>query len=192
MPSPLEWANIRLLTRRRDWTGSQRRMMKKQTTYQWNDPPLDASWTKPDPTWKSRIESAQGLLDDRFAFCQTMPLNEFLTTVETLRKSGYRPVRFRPYADGQTVKVAAVWARDGRNWRIESGLSAEQLRQQDDSPARRGSPDPDQSAARRGSPDPAVAGAVRRGSPDPAVAGAVRRGSPDPAVAETAGLLHPG
>ena len=29
LPSPLEWANIRLLTKRRDWTEPQRRMMKR-------------------------------------------------------------------------------------------------------------------------------------------------------------------
>ena len=29
LPSPLEWANIRLLTRRRDWTEPERRMMKR-------------------------------------------------------------------------------------------------------------------------------------------------------------------
>ena len=80
----------------------------------------------------SRIESAQGILSERFAFCQTMPLDEFLTTAEALRKSGYRPVRFRPYADGQVVRVAAVWTRDGRNWRISSGLTAEEVRQQDE------------------------------------------------------------
>ncbi len=76
----------------------------------------------------SRIESAQGMLAERFAFCQTMPLDEFLATAEALRVSGYRPVRFRPYADGQVVRVAAVWTRDGRNWRDASGLTAEEVR----------------------------------------------------------------
>ena len=70
--------------------------LARKATYSWNDPPLDPSWTKPDATLVSRIESAQGMLAERFAFCQTMPLDEFLTTVEALRKSGYRPVRFRP------------------------------------------------------------------------------------------------
>jgi formylglycine-generating enzyme required for sulfatase activity/tetratricopeptide (TPR) repeat protein len=60
-----------------------------------------------------------------------MPLDEFVTFAEALRKSGYRPVRFRPYADGQAVRVAAVWTRDGRNWRISSGLTADEVRQQD-------------------------------------------------------------
>ena len=106
--------------------------LAKKATYSWNDPPLDPSWTKPDAALVSRIESAQGILAERFAFCQTMPLDEFLTTAEALRKSGYRPVRFRPYADGQAVRVAAVWTRDGRNWRISSGLTADEVRQQDE------------------------------------------------------------
>ena len=102
----------------------------KKATYQWNDPPLDASWRKPDPTAKSRIESAQGLLHDRFAFCQTMPLDDFL---DTPRLSGSRlpPCTFRPFADGPALRVAAV-GPDGRNWRIGSGLTPEQRRQQDE------------------------------------------------------------
>ena len=72
------------------------------------------------------------MLAERFAFCQTMPLDDFLTTAEALRPSGYRPVRFRPYADGPAVRVAAVWTRDGRNWRIASGLTADEVRQQDE------------------------------------------------------------
>ena len=83
--------------------------LARKATHSWNDPPLDPSWTKPDAALVSRIESAQGILAERFAFCQTMPLDEFLTTAETLRKSGYRPVRFRPYADGQWCE----WRRSG-------------------------------------------------------------------------------
>ncbi len=103
----------------------------KKATYSWNDPPLDPSWTKPDATFVSRIESAHGILGERFAFCQTIPLDEFLTTVEALRKSGYRPRRLRAYTEGQGIQVAAVWSRDGRNWRISSGLTADEIRQQD-------------------------------------------------------------
>ena len=40
-------------------------------------------------------------------------------------------MRFRPYADEQVVKVAAVWTRDGRPWRISCGLSADEVRQHD-------------------------------------------------------------
>ena len=92
----------------------------KKAPYEWNDPPRERSWAELDRAAKSRIESAGGLVAERFAFCQTMPLAEFLTTAEGLRSSGYRPIRFRPYADGQVVRVAAVWKRDGRKWRDRS------------------------------------------------------------------------
>ena len=98
----------------------------------WDDPPLDPSWTTPDPTPTGKIESAQGMLTERFAFCQTMPLDEFLATAETLRKSGYRPTRFRPYAEGKTLRVAAVWTRDGRPWRMAHDQTADEIRQTDD------------------------------------------------------------
>src|SRR5262249_56469702 len=84
----------------------------------WGDPPLDKSWTKPDAALVGRIEAAGGLIAERFAFCQAMPLDEFLATAEALRPSGYRSVRFRPYADGPAGRLAAVWTRDGRKWRI--------------------------------------------------------------------------
>ena len=106
--------------------------ISKKATYSWNDPPLDPSWTTPDATLTGKIESAQGMFAERFAFYQTMPLDEFVKVAEALRKSGYRPVRFRPYADGQVVRVAAVWTRDGRNWRIASGLTADEVRQQEE------------------------------------------------------------
>ena len=106
--------------------------LAKKATYSWNDPPLDPSWIKPDATLVSRIESAQGILAERFAFCQTMPLDEFVATAEALRKSGYRPVRFRPYADGTGTRVAAVWTRDGRNWRLASGQTPDEVRRQDE------------------------------------------------------------
>ncbi len=106
--------------------------LAKKATYSWEDPPLDTTWAKPDATLVSRIESAQGILAERFGFCQTMPLDEFLTTAEAFRRSGYRPIRFRPYANGQVVWAAAVWTRDGRTWRISSGLTADEVRQQDE------------------------------------------------------------
>jgi len=108
----------------------------KRARFSWNDPPLNPSWTAPDPSWVSQIESARGVVAERFACCQTMPLGEFLAVAEGLRNSGYRPVRFRPFADGPAVNVAAVWVRDGRGWQIASGLTADQVRQQDDAAGR--------------------------------------------------------
>ena len=104
----------------------------KTATFDWNDRPLEATWTTPGAALVARIEAAGGLLAERFAVCQTMPLDEFLATAEALRPSGYRPVRFRPYADGAITRVAAVWTRDARNWRLASGLTAEQVRNQDE------------------------------------------------------------
>ena len=106
--------------------------ISKKAPYSWNDPPLDPSWTTPDVTLTGKIESAQGMLAERFAFCQTMPLDEFLTTAEALRPSGYRPTRFRPYAEGKTLRVAAVWTRDGRPWRMAHDQFAENVRQTDE------------------------------------------------------------
>ena len=84
------------------------------------------------PLSPSKIESAQGMLTERFAFCQTMPLDEFLKVAEALRPSGYRPTRFRPYAEGKTLRVAAVWTRDGRPWRLAHDQSADEIRQTDE------------------------------------------------------------
>ncbi|MGO9914470.1 MAG: protein kinase domain-containing protein [Isosphaeraceae bacterium] len=105
--------------------------IEKVQAFAWNDPPLDPSWTKPDVALVSKIEAAGGLLADQFALCQTMPLEKFLTTALALRKSGYRPIRFRPYADRSQVKVAAVWNRDGRKWRIAQDQTADETRNRD-------------------------------------------------------------
>jgi serine/threonine protein kinase/formylglycine-generating enzyme required for sulfatase activity len=100
--------------------------IEKRATPHWADAPHDPGWAQSDPSWKGRFESAHGFLNDHFASCQTMHLDEFLVLAEALRKSGYCPVRFRPYADGNAVRVAAVWTRDGRSWRIASGLNREE------------------------------------------------------------------
>ena len=101
----------------------------RKPTFSWNDPPLDPSWTTPDSTLTGKIESAQGMLAERFAFCQSMPLDEFVKIAEALRPSGYRPTRFRPYAEGKSLRVSAVWTRDGRNWRLAHDQSADDVRQ---------------------------------------------------------------
>ncbi|MGO9919135.1 MAG: protein kinase domain-containing protein [Isosphaeraceae bacterium] len=163
----------------------------KKATYEWNDPPRDARWADPDSTAKSRIESTGGLVAERFAFCQTMPLDEFLVTAEGLRVSGYRPIQFRPYADGEVVRVAAVWTRDGREWRIASGLTRRELLARDEElrKVRRGSPGTRRVAA--GMADrrsPASAGASDEGRPSVPR----RAGSGDPRPTNAATLPVPG
>ena len=106
--------------------------LAKKVSEPWNDLPLNPLWTRPEATLVRRTELAQGMVAERFAFCQIMPMNEFLTTALDFRASGYRPVRLRPYLAGKTVRVSAVWARDGRSWRISSGLTADEVRLRDD------------------------------------------------------------
>jgi serine/threonine protein kinase/formylglycine-generating enzyme required for sulfatase activity len=104
----------------------------RRPTYSWPDPPLDPSRRAPDAALAARIEAARGMLRERFAFCQSMALDEFDTAAEALGKSGYRPVRVRPYFDGNSLLVAAAWTRDGRHWRLAHGRSAGEIRQADE------------------------------------------------------------
>src|SRR5262249_14540047 len=78
--------------------------LKKQLSPDWKDGPLNSAWTDPDPLLVRQLDAAHGMLDKHFALCQTMPLNQFVTTAEGLRRSGYRPIRFRPYAVGKVVQ----------------------------------------------------------------------------------------
>ena len=87
-----------------------------------------------------QIEAAEGLVAERFAFCQTMPLEQFEAICATLKSSGYRPTGVRPWyraasstttvrtsrsqagnerVDG--VMVAAVWTRDGGDFCLALG-----------------------------------------------------------------------
>ena len=72
------------------------------------------------------------MLTDRFAFCQSMPVDEFVTVAEAVRPAAYRPTRFRPYADGKTLLAAVVWTRDGRPWRMAHDRSAAEVSQIDE------------------------------------------------------------
>jgi hypothetical protein len=98
---------------------------------EWGDVPLDPSWLHADPMLAEKFETSQGLLSERFAFCQTMPLDQFEAVAERLRPCGYRPTRFRPYSVQDSVRVAAAWVRDGRDWRMAYALKADAIRKQD-------------------------------------------------------------
>jgi formylglycine-generating enzyme required for sulfatase activity/tetratricopeptide (TPR) repeat protein len=63
----------------------------------WKDAPLDPLWTEPSPAIRAQIESAHGMITERFSYCLDMPLAKFLELAETLRASGYRPTRVRPW-----------------------------------------------------------------------------------------------
>jgi formylglycine-generating enzyme required for sulfatase activity len=88
----------------------------------------DAS--SPGASIADRLKTALGQCDDRFAYCLTLPLDDFRTLVNELKLLGYRPSCVRPYVAGGKVLVAAVWARDGLDFRLELDLTAGQVRQQ--------------------------------------------------------------
>ncbi|HUY33204.1 MAG TPA: SUMF1/EgtB/PvdO family nonheme iron enzyme [Pirellulales bacterium] len=98
----------------------------------WNDQPLDRSHHAPRDgsitrSVMSTVEAAHGMVDERFAFCQDLAWEEFRQLAESLRPSGYRPMRVRPWGTDDKPLVAAVWARDGKRWELETDLGQDQL-----------------------------------------------------------------
>ncbi len=102
-------------------------IVDREPTYNWNDVAINPKWKPITPEIRTKFTKANGLLDDHFAYVQKMPLAEFKTCADVLRKSGYRPTRLRPYAIASAVYVSAIFTRDGRDWRIESGCSEQEL-----------------------------------------------------------------
>ncbi len=105
--------------------------LKRTLTPDWKDPPLNPAWAVPSAKLVEAIAAAEGMLAERFAFCQTMPLEQFLPLTDALRPCGYRPICFRPYSVSEKVQVAAVWTRDGRPWQLACDMSAEEIRSLD-------------------------------------------------------------
>ncbi len=124
-------------------------LLDKRLKADWKDAPLDPAWTEPSAAVRAQIESAHGLITERFAFCQDMPLPQFREIAETLRTSGYRPTRVRPHlsllplAGGEggrrpdegvakaaaepTLQISAVWTRDNLRWLLDPSLSKADL-----------------------------------------------------------------
>lgn len=88
----------------------------------WKDLPLKNE-ASPAPEIVTALEAAAGMVSERFALCQTLPLDDFPRIAEALRAVGYRPTSFRPYQVGDTVQVSALWTRDDRQGRTEQGLT---------------------------------------------------------------------
>ena len=121
----------------------------------WKDDPLDPVWTEPSAAIRAQMESAHGLIAERFAFCQDMPLPQLLKVTEALRSNGYRPTRIRPHQSlpinsslhpvsasagvesleedvakvppVPTPLIAAIWTRGGERWELETNLTKSTL-----------------------------------------------------------------
>jgi serine/threonine protein kinase/formylglycine-generating enzyme required for sulfatase activity len=108
------------------------RELERQLTPDWNDGPLDAAWPSRDAALVEAVEAADGLVAERFAMFQTLPLEQFSAVATRLRQSGYRPHNVRPYSVGNGVQVAAVWLRDGRAWELAIDVPKEEIRKRDE------------------------------------------------------------
>ena len=95
-------------------------VLNEQLEPRWNDPPLGDSWQPLDKAARDTLISAHGIVAERFALCQTLPLDQWKPIADAMTASGYRPIRYRPYASGGGVHVAAVWTRDGGAWEVET------------------------------------------------------------------------
>ena len=78
-----------------------------------------------------RITAAEGIRDDRFAFCQTLRLKQFDEIHRALRTEGYRLSRFRPYLTQSEWRVAAIWLRDGLPSRVIGLVDSQTLMEAD-------------------------------------------------------------
>ena len=81
------------------------------------------------------IKRAHGLVERDFAFCQSMPIDDFLRISSVLADFGYRPSRLRPVTrwplEESAPSFAAIWARTPRERIVESGLTEEQIMSRD-------------------------------------------------------------
>jgi formylglycine-generating enzyme required for sulfatase activity len=113
------------------------RMRHELTTpgVDWQDAPLAPVWTALPADLQQEIEQADGLVAERFALCQSLPLERLLPLAEALRPTGYRPLRVQPWQDGAAARVAILWTRDGCPWRLDLDRTAQQV--QEDQAARR-------------------------------------------------------
>jgi formylglycine-generating enzyme required for sulfatase activity len=102
------------------------KILKTEPSVDWQDIPLDPSWKAVSEDVRKSIEQAHGMIAERFAMVQDMPLEQFLSVAEELRQSGYRPTRVRPWIlenqESPQTLIASIFYRDGGAWKIDAGL----------------------------------------------------------------------
>jgi hypothetical protein len=129
---PQQYARLRpILERHRQQAEQRMRRALLELPDYWNDRPLDPSWQPIATEVKREIEQAGGLVAERFALCQSLPLARLLPLTDCLRGTGYRPLRVRPWRDEKGIRVGMVWTRDGRDWRLEAGCPRGDVRQRE-------------------------------------------------------------
>ena len=106
--------------------------LSRIATHDWNDEPMGDGWTPLSQQTIDLFQDADGLIDEKFAFAQTMRLSDLEDCIPEMGRAGYRASRVRPYQHEGEDFVASCWARDGQRFEVRADLSLEQLHEQDD------------------------------------------------------------
>jgi formylglycine-generating enzyme required for sulfatase activity len=93
--------------------------------------PRTTSSAASESTARRTIEAAHGMLTDRAAFCQTLPLGNFVSLCEELKAIGYRPTWFHPFLLEGMPRIAAVWRRQSNPWMLLGPASAAEIERED-------------------------------------------------------------
>jgi formylglycine-generating enzyme required for sulfatase activity/tRNA A-37 threonylcarbamoyl transferase component Bud32 len=105
-----------------------RELEKTPPAPDWNDtqrwPPLPNALAR-------QVTEAEGVVAERFALCQTLPLDHLDALAKGMSAVGYRLLQVRPYVAGQRVQVAAVWTRDSQTMQWAYGLTEVETSKQD-------------------------------------------------------------
>jgi formylglycine-generating enzyme required for sulfatase activity/tetratricopeptide (TPR) repeat protein len=94
----------------------------------WKDPPLERTWAAPEAAVVAQIEKGGGIVAERWALCQALPMDRLPAVTQAMGKAGYRPLSVRPWGRD---RAALVWARDGRQWKLQTDLTLEALKRVD-------------------------------------------------------------
>jgi serine/threonine protein kinase/formylglycine-generating enzyme required for sulfatase activity len=87
--------------------------VKQKAWKDWPDATINPAWELVSESLHEQLRKCAGEIYPRFAYCHRLPFSESEQVANSLARSGYRLVRFRPYLIHSEVLVGAVWTRDG-------------------------------------------------------------------------------
>ena len=106
--------------------------LAKTVTHSWNDPPLNPSVDKARARARAPVRAGPGDGCRPFRFLSDHATGRVPHECRGAPRLGIPPRAAPPLCRWRDGSRAAIWARDERNWRISSGLTAEEVRRQDD------------------------------------------------------------
>lgn len=93
----------------------------------WQKSERNSAWSDAPDSARATLQEAGGQLTEDFAFCLAVDWQQCLELTDSLKLSGYRPIRLRPFWAEDKLQAAAVWVRDGGEWRQGINLTADEL-----------------------------------------------------------------